>query len=142
MFDVVIDISSRIVSADDTENININTLGHMRLSHGTASLFYSEKTDDGQKVSTTVKIGDDKSVNITRTGDGSSQLTVLEGRRCLSSYNTPYGTLTMGISGRTVDINLDENGGQIVLDYAVDINSEFMSNNLIEINVRRLSTDV
>lgn len=42
-----------------------------------------------------------------------------EGRRHLAMYNTPYGSMTIGVNTRHLLADLTERGGDIEIDYAM-----------------------
>ncbi len=108
----------------------------MKSDRDTFCLFYDETDQDGDITNTLIKIYPD-SVTIQRNGTLSSCLTVREGERYTSQYEAAYGSFCVGITGKRVRSSLNENGGRVLLEYEVDTNGSFLSNNLIEINVRR-----
>ena len=59
-----------------------------------------------------------------------------EGRRHLSMYDTPYGALSVGINTRKMRAELDARGGNIEIDYAIEIDHAVAGENLFRINVR------
>ena len=135
MADVVIEIKSTI-SSDSTDSVVVNTLGKMTCDNGIYCLSYEETDQDGDVTDTLIKIDPD-TVTIQRKGSMSSCLTVREGERYTSQYEAAYGSFSVGITGKRVRSLLDENGGRVLLEYEVDTNGSFLSNNIIEINVRR-----
>ena len=54
----------------------------------------------------------------------------------VSNYNTPYGTLTMGIDTKTVEIKETEHEMDIFAEYAMEMNDEFVADCNISINVK------
>lgn len=73
-------------------------------------------------------------VTLTRNKGKLGQLIIEENQRHLCPYYTPYGDFTIGISGDKVDNRL-MNGGILILKYTIDLNSQLMSNNIVEITV-------
>ena len=51
-------------------------------------------------------------------------------------YDTPYGALSIGINTRKMRAALDDHGGQIEIDYAIEIDHAVAGENLFRINVR------
>lgn len=135
MADVVIEIRSSITS-ETTDTVVVNTIGKIEFNGGAFHLCYDETDQDGDITNTLIKIATD-SVTIQRSGTLSSCLTVREGERYTSQYEAAYGSFSVGITGKRVRSSLNENGGRVLLEYEVDTNGSFLSNNLIEINVRR-----
>ena len=58
------------------------------------------------------------------------------GRRHFSMYETPYGALSVGINTKKMHANLDERGGEIEIDYAIEIDHLVAGENMFHIDVR------
>lgn len=50
-----------------------------------------------------------------------------EGKKNKTFYNTPYGTLQMGISATGLELKESEDGIQMKVDYALDMNEEHVA---------------
>ena len=59
-----------------------------------------------------------------------SELTGLEGRRHLSMYNTPYGAMAIGVNTRHLLAELDDHGGNIEIDYCIEVDHAVASRNI------------
>ena len=68
---------------------------------------------------TTFQIERDR-VTLLRVGEVNSQMVFQEGRRHLSMYNTPYGAMAIGVNTRHLLAELDDRGGEIEIDYAIE----------------------
>ena len=64
---------------------------------------------------------DPKSITVTRTGAQMSIFLIEEGKRQISVYKTPYGPLEMCTYARRVDNKISDEGGTLILDYAVEL---------------------
>ena len=82
------------------------------------------------------------SVSILREGQVNSQMVFEEGRRHLTLYNTPYGALTMGVNTRRMKVALDETGGEIEIDYALEIDHAVAGENLFCISIRERARSI
>ena len=71
-----------------------------------------------------------------RVGEFNSQLVFQEGRRHLSMYNTPYGAMTIGVNTRHLLARLTDQGGDIEVDYSVEVDHALAGRNIFRINVR------
>ncbi len=58
------------------------------------------------------------------------------GCKHLSHYDTAMGALTVGVCATKVDAALDEAGGDIEIDYAIEVDCMLAGENTIRINVR------
>lgn len=75
-------------------------------------------------------------VTLLREGQVNSQMVFEEGRRHLSMYNTPYGALSIGVNTRRMKVRLDEGGGEIEINYALEIDHAVAGENLFHISVQ------
>ena len=60
-----------------------------------------------------------------------------EGRRHLSMYETPYGSLSVGIDTRRMKNTVGEGGGDLEIDYAIEIDNLLAGRTMFHMNVRR-----
>ena len=60
-----------------------------------------------------------------------------EGRRHLSMYETPYGALSIGVNTRRMRSTVDEAGGDLEIDYAIEIDNLVAGQNLFRMNVKK-----
>ena len=54
----------------------------------------------------------------------------------MSMYNTPYGAMTIGVNTRHLLAELSDRGGEIEIDYAIEIDHEIAGRNIFQINVK------
>ena len=74
-------------------------------------------------------------VTLVRTGEFNTQMVFQEGRRHLSMYNTPYGAMAIGVNTRHLLAELDDQGGDIEIDYAIEIDHALAGRNVFQIKV-------
>lgn len=84
---------------------------------------------------TTIQVDGDQ-VTLMRVGEFNSQLVFQEGRRHLSMYNTPYGAMTIGVNTRHLLAQLTDQGGDIEVDYSVEVDHAMAGRNVFRINVK------
>ncbi len=75
-------------------------------------------------------------VTLLREGQVNSQMVFEQGRRHLSMYNTPYGALSIGVNTRKMKVDLGESGGEIVINYALEVDHAVAGENLFQISIR------
>lgn len=85
---------------------------------------------------TVIEIGSDY-VSLRRTGTLNTDMLFMKDRKTSSSYNTPYGELLIGIMTSKLEIDVDENGGKVSVEYYVDINNQSTSKNIFDLEIRR-----
>ncbi len=98
----------------------------------------SYNTDDGTGSEfTMIRAGENEAV-IYRKGGTESHLTVRKGERYVGHYSIGVANMMVGVSGKNIEVDMNENGGRIFLEYAIDVNSEHVSVNTVEIKVQRI----
>ena len=127
-------------SYEDAEDETIELVTEGRLEEDGSdgfTLSYQESELTGlEGTLTTFQIEKDR-ITLMRVGEVNSQMVFEEGRRHLSMYNTPYGALSIGISTRRMKADLGRSGGDIEIDYAIEIDHAVAGQNLFQINVRK-----
>lgn len=99
-------------------------------------LSYAESELTGLGGTTTTLSIQDGRVTLVRSGEVNSQMIFEEGKRHLSLYETPYGALSVGVNTRRMDLRLGESGGELEIDYAIEIDHAVAGENLFRIQVR------
>lgn len=99
-------------------------------------LSYTESALTGlDGTTTTLQIGPER-ITMMRMGEVNTQMVFEEGRRHLSLYETPYGSLSVGVSTRRMNCSLGEHGGDIEIDYAIEIDQAVAGENRFRMQVR------
>ena len=75
-------------------------------------------------------------ITLLRMGEFNSQMVFQSGRRHFSMYDTPYGALSISVNTRKMRAALDDHGGQIEIDYAIEIDHAVAGENAFHIDVR------
>ena len=75
-------------------------------------------------------------MTLLRVGEFNSQMVFQEGRRHLAMYNTPYGSMTIGVNTRHLHADLTERGGDIEIDYAIEIDHTVAGRNVFQIKIK------
>lgn len=105
------------------------------------SLFYKETEELAGEGITETEIAfpkkEPKSVTIRRGGPLGTGFVIEEGKRHYSVYNTPYGSLEMCVYAKRVDNRLTEDGGVLILDYAVELKGMTAQRTKMRVDVKR-----
>lgn len=100
---------------------------------------YDESEISGMEgTRTTMKINED-TLRIVRSGTTTSDLMFKKGIDHVSLYNTPFGTLEVMIKPRKVDIDINEEGGNVKLEYKMEAIGLDTIENELELNIRRIN---
>ncbi len=140
--DVCINIKS-VQSSDEGEDATeLFTYGKMKkIKTNNYRIFY-EETDamgfEGCKV--TLDISEDE-VKLMRTGNASSNLIIERGKKHHCHYGTPYGDFMVGINTNELKNEITDKGGDLYLKYTIDVNSGFLSENELFINIKECNRE-
>ena len=100
------------------------------------TLSYQESEITGLEGTLTTFQVEPDCITLMRMGEFNSQMVFQPGRRHFSMYNTPYGALSIGINTKKMRADLDESGGQIEINYAIEIDHAVAGENAFHIDVR------
>lgn len=131
-------ISSEITTDGDKSNIELTTTGNYSRVNGRWVLLYDEMSEDKTAVIKTMIKVDDKSVTITRNGEGSSKLIMTEGERNMCHYRTQFGDILLCVYCNEVNNELSDCGGKILMSYTLDVNASVLSENKVTIKIREV----
>ena len=92
-------------------------------------LFRSEPTINYIKVS-------GKGLEVSKKGLVNVHMVFEQGKKNMTYYTTPYGTLQMGISATNLELTESEENLQIKADYALDMNEEHVADCYLAIQVQ------
>lgn len=112
------------------------TKGRLIREGGSYTLSYQESKLTGlEGTLTTIQVEGDQ-VTLMRVGEFNSQLVFQEGRRHLSMYNTPYGAMSIGVNTRHLLTELNDQGGAIEVDYAIEVDHALAGRSVFRISVK------
>ncbi len=78
-------------------------------------------------------------MELTKRGLVSVDMLFEENKKNITHYNTPYGSLLMGIEAKKVEIVEEEDEIKVSVDYALELNEEHAADCDIKITVRSKS---
>jgi len=137
--DVIISIKG-IQSYDGTEpdGVELVTQGTLSDRPDGYVIAYAECELTGlEGTQTTLEIGPER-VTLLRTGQLCSQMVFERGRVHRSLYETPYGSMEIGIRTRQLRCTMGERGGELEVAYSVEVNHSMAGENVFQINVREM----
>ncbi|MDR0821337.1 MAG: DUF1934 domain-containing protein [Oscillospiraceae bacterium] len=139
---VSIDIKSTQSSEEGRDTVEMFTVGTMDSDkNGGYQLSYEESGATGFPGDVVVLNVSGDTVVMNRMSGGkkavSANLVIERGKRHHCYYGTPYGEFMVGITANDIRSDIGDNGGSVFLRYTVDINSGFIYENELQINVRK-----
>ena len=138
--EVEINIRSAQVMDDESDEMELNTLGRFYEKDGFYYLSYDETESTGfEGHNTVLKFGKNPKATMTRFGKAHSQL-VIELDECNScEYNTEFGSMLIDVRGKKYELELDEQKGKLFLAYTLDLGGGIKSYNEIELTWKEFS---
>ena len=120
------------------DSIEVITEGKYMMKNGHFLINYKEYDEDlpDKFLNNLVKV-ENETVTISRKGPLSSQLILEKGKRHQCMYQTIAGTLSIGVFTKTLNNNLNENGGSLEVIYTLDFNSDLVSENRFKIDIEK-----
>ena len=135
--DVVISMRSiQGCDQDDQYIIDFTTDGHYFRDGDAACFSYMETEVTGLEGTRTSVIVKPDHVVIDRDGIITSRMIFKEGEKNSFPYDTPFGTATLGVKTRHIRQSFNENGGELEVDYIVDMEHALVARNKIQLNIR------
>ncbi|MBQ8514572.1 MAG: DUF1934 domain-containing protein [Ruminococcus sp.] len=125
-------------SEDERSETELMTEGTFEKADGVWKITYEDSDATGfEGAVTTITADGTELVSIVRSGSANSNLVIESGKKHYCLYGTPFGDITVGIFTHKIENSLSENGGSLYLKYTLDVNSAFMSDNEIYLDVCR-----
>ena len=135
--DVIISIKGvqRYENADP-DTMELVTAGRLEREGNSYTLSYQESELTGLEGTLTTFQIEPERITLMRVGGFNSQMVFQEGRRHMSMYNTPYGTMSIGVNTRHLTAQVGESGGDIEIDYAIEIDHTVAGRNVFQIKIK------
>jgi uncharacterized beta-barrel protein YwiB (DUF1934 family) len=116
----------------ENETVELTTMGSfISKPNGHTFIGYKEYDEENPSISSNnvVKVEGSERVTIIRSGEVDTRLILELGKRHQCHYNTPVGSILIGVSTDTIENRLSDNGGRLHVRYSLDFNNEQISNN-------------
>ena len=112
------------------------TEGRLEREGSSYTLSYQESELTGLEGTLTTFQIEPERITLMRVGEYNAQMVFQKGRRHMSLYNTPYGSMTIGVNTQRLLADLTDQGGAIEIDYAIEIDHTVAGRNMFQIRVR------
>ncbi|MCL2588896.1 MAG: DUF1934 domain-containing protein [Oscillospiraceae bacterium] len=140
MKDVIISIKgAQRPFEDEEDSIELITSGECWVDGDETVFTYMETEVTGMEgTRTTFRVGP-QMVTLIREGNLNAQMVFEQGKKHLFLYETPHGAMSMGVDTRRLTSGIGASGGDMEIDYTIDVDSVIVSENSFKINVREAS---
>ena len=138
---VIISIKgSQIYEGREPDVTELVTSGTLREDDGGYTISYTETELTGLEGTTTRLRVEGPRVTLLREGSVNSQMIFEVGRKHLSMYETPYGSLAVGVDTQRLHNTLGPAGGRLEISYAIEIDNLVAGKSLFEMDVKKNPT--
>lgn len=123
-------------SDSDAEKIETIMTGSYYEKNGSHYVLFDEVMEGfAQPVKNRIKFGE-HALELTRSGAVNVHMIFEENRKNMTSYNTPYGNILIGIDTQKIHITQEPERIVVDVDYALDINYEYLADCQIILDIR------
>ena len=127
---------SQTVGENDSSALELVTEGKYYKKGDTYFITYKESEVTGMDgTTTTLKVADGV-VTLMRFGSVNSQFIFQKGQKHVSYYDTSYGAFTIGVFTNDINIRVDDSGGEISVDYELEIDNSKSGDNDFHMLIR------
>jgi len=109
---------------DPNDAIEVVTPGKFIIEDNGFKAIYEESEISGMEGTTTTLNIQDNILVLDRVGSTTTNMEFKEGTMAVSLYNTPYGVLSLNIDTEKLNININENGGEIYSKYTLGLEGQ------------------
>lgn len=121
---------------EDSDKIEMVTVGDYFKKNDRHYVVYEEVTEGFEQPTKNRLKFSDHMVELTRNGLVNVHMVFQENKKNMSNYHTPFGQILVGIDTKRINIEESEDNIVVDVDYALDINYEFLSDCHIKIDIR------
>ena len=125
-----------VFSANEDDAFEFMTDGEYSKEDGISTFSYVDSTLTGQDgMLTTFDVENDRVV--LRRGDGmGGDMIFSENQKHHFLYDTPFGSIMLGIDTHSITNNMNDDGGNLEIRYDIEVDNVSVSQNLFKINIR------
>ena len=127
-----------VFAADEEDAFELMTDGEYLQKDGISTFSYTESMLTGQDgLLTTFDVEQDRVV--LKRGDGvSGDMIFSENQKHHFLYDTPFGSVMLGIDTHSITKNMSDDGGNLEIRYDIEVDNVSVSQNLFKINIRSM----
>lgn len=131
----IISISSKQNNMDDS-TIEVVTPGEFYKDKDDYCAEYNETEISGMEGTKTILRVSPEKFSLLRVGTTNAEMKFEKNNKAITIYNTPYGVLEMKIETLDLKINIDDFGGDILVNYNLVISNEKPQSTILKINIK------
>ena len=135
--DILVKISGlQFAGEEDSDAIEVITAGTYYMKNGKHYILYDEVVEGTTEVAKNVIKLWDNNMEVTKKGPNTVHMMFEKGKKNVSYYNTPFGSLLIGIDAKDIQMTESEHDINVVVKYGLEINYEHTADCHITVNVK------
>ncbi|WMJ79696.1 DUF1934 domain-containing protein [Clostridium sp. MB40-C1] len=131
----IISVGSKQIGNED-EAIEIVTQGEFYEKENCYYAVYEESELSGMEGTTTTLRIKPNEFSLIRMGTTNAKMKFKHNVKNVSMYDTPYGTLELYIDTKKLNIDVNENGGKVYIDYDMSLEGEKSLKTILNIDIK------
>lgn len=133
--DVLVSVKGTQVIDGERDSIEVITSGTWYEKNGKQYILYEETYEEMNAATKNVVKISPELVEVTKKGAISSRMVYERGKQHMSNYMTPMGLIVLGITTKDIFVEASEDTLQLEIQYAMEMNGQFVSESVLEMNV-------
>ena len=121
---------------EDAEPIEVITAGDYYKKNGKHYVMYDEVMEGFSGNTKNIIKLTDGSLDITKKGVSNVHMVFEKNKKNVSYYNTPFGSILIGIDATSVDIAESEDNIDVKVKYNLEVNYEHLADCSISVNIK------
>jgi uncharacterized beta-barrel protein YwiB (DUF1934 family) len=131
----IITVVSKQRGIDDSA-IEVVTPGEYYKEEDCYYAVYDETEISGMEgTKTTLKVSSNTFL-LSRQGTTNAEMKFKRDSKDITMYDTPYGVLELKLETKDLKIDLDDNGGEVMIDYNLVIGGQQPQNTVLKVNIK------
>ena len=139
---VLINIKGLQFNSEDEDAIEVINVGHFGEINGKMCIKYDEMLEGENKLTSNLIKISEGSVEIIKKGHLTAHLLFNANEKTMTYYETPFGSLYLGIFSKNIEIDRREDGIEIIIEYSLEVNYEEISECRVSISVKPQGSDI
>ena len=140
MKDVIISGTGIQHGPDGPDSLQLVTAGQYGVDSDQICMTWEESELTGMEGTRTSITVQPKTVVLSREGKTNTTMEFQEGKKSYFLYETPFGSATMGLDTRRIRSSFDFHGGDMEIEYTVDMDQTIVGRNRFYIQVKEPKT--
>ena len=140
MKDVIISVTGIQHGPDGPDSLQLVTAGQYGVDSDQICMTWEESELTGMEGTRTSSTVQPKTVVLSREGKTNTTMEFQEGKKSYFLYETPFGSATMGLDTRRIRSSFDFHGGDMEIEYTVDMDQTIVGRNRFYIQVKEPKT--